>query len=97
MEPMKMEISRVRPLFWGFLFGTLGMFILAALSLLFAPIELIAMPLFVPGRFAASLFVGSEGSDAQVVLLTIFNGVLYALIFLGVSKAIEARNAWVKK
>lgn len=67
---------------FGFLFGTLGMFAFSALSLLSQVFEFISAPLFWPGRFLAATFVGSEGSDLAVAMLTISNGILYAIIFI---------------
>lgn len=67
---------------FGFLFGTLGMFAFSALSLLSQVFEFISAPLFRPGRFLAATFVGSEGSDLAVAMLTISNGILYAIIFI---------------
>lgn len=65
---------------YGFGFGTAGLFILSMLSLMSPSVELLASPFFEPGRLASGLFAGSEGSDAEVVALTLFNGVLYALL-----------------
>lgn len=65
----------------GFLFGALGLYVLAALSLISQVFELIFVPLFTPGRTMSALFVGSEGSNLDVLLLSVFNGLFYALIF----------------
>jgi hypothetical protein len=64
----------------GFLFGTGGMFLLAMLSLMFAAAERIANVFFIPGRYMAAQFVGPQGSNTEVFLLTLFNGILYGLI-----------------
>jgi hypothetical protein len=65
----------------GFLFGTGEMFLLAMLSLMFAAAERIANVFFIPGRYMAAQFVGPQGSNTEVFLLTLFNGILYGLIF----------------
>lgn len=65
----------------GFLFGALGLYVLSALSLALPFFEVVAGPLFWPGRFLSETFVGSEGSDIVVLLLTLFNGVFYGLVF----------------
>jgi hypothetical protein len=65
----------------GFLFGTIGIFALSSLSLVSHIFEVVLSPLFWPGRFMAATFVGASVSNTQVLLLTLFNGVLYAVIF----------------
>jgi hypothetical protein len=65
----------------GFLFGTLGLFALAALSLISGVAELVFAPLFWPARFLSARLAGAQGSTGEVVLLTLFNGLLYALLF----------------
>lgn len=74
-------MTYAKPLILGFLFGTAGMYLLAMLSLMFQPVEVLTGFLFAPGRFISATFVGSEGSNAAVVLLTLFNGALYAGVF----------------
>jgi hypothetical protein len=66
----------------GFLFGTAGMYLLAMLSLLFVAAEGIADVFLAPGRYMAEQFAGPQGSDTEVLLLTLFNGILYGLVFL---------------
>jgi len=70
-------------LIWGFIFGTAGLYILAILSLAIPFVENAASFLFGPGRFLAEKFAGTEGSNVEVLLLTLANGVIYSLIFLG--------------
>jgi hypothetical protein len=65
----------------GFLFGTVGMYLLAMLSLIFVPAERIANVFFIPGRYMAEQFAGPQGSNIEVLLLTLFNGILYGLVF----------------
>lgn len=67
---------------YGFLFGTIGLYILAMLSLMHPFIELIASPLMYPGRSLGSFIGGADGSTGEVLLLTLFNGVLYAFLFV---------------
>lgn len=76
-----------KSLIYGFLFGTVGMFILAGLALIFQPVEIITDFLFAPGRYLAAQFAGPEGSNTEVLILTLLNGVVYALIFALVYKA----------
>jgi hypothetical protein len=64
----------------GFLFGTIGLYMLAILSLMSQTFEMISGPFMAPGRLAAELAVGPNGSDAAVLALTLFNGVFYALL-----------------
>lgn len=77
-----MKSPYAKPLILGFLFGTLGMFILAMLSLVLQPVEWATAILFAPGRFMSAQFAGPDGSNLEVALLTLFNGVFYAAFFL---------------
>lgn len=63
----------------GVLFGTAGMWILAMLSLVLQPVELLTAPLFWPGRWLSSLTAGDDGSmgNLGVALLMGANGLLY--------------------
>lgn len=72
----------------GFIFGTLGLYILSAVSLFSSVVEFLSAPILWPGRTMTALLVGPNGSDLAVFLLTIFNGVLYALIFTGINTLI---------
>ncbi len=65
----------------GFIFGALGLFVLAMLALVSPFFEVVFGPLFAPGRWAAETFVGPNGSDAAVAVLALANGVLYSLVF----------------
>lgn len=67
---------------WGFLFGTIGLYALAMLSLMMPFIEMLASPLMYPGRWLGSFINGSDGSTGEVLLLTLFNGILYAVLFV---------------
>ena len=67
-------------IFIGFLFGTLGLFVLSMLSLALQPFEVIGSFLFAPGRALSSLLFGANGSDGAVALLMLFNGIFYALV-----------------
>lgn len=77
----------------GFLFGTAGLYVLSALSLVFSVVEKVSTPLMWPGRYAAELFAGTEGSDFEVVILIIGNGVLYGLAFLLLAKLFRKKAA----
>ena len=82
-------MRRPRPLWFGFLigflFGIVGIWILAMLSLMFIPIELFTQPLFTPGKWVASLLM-QDGSvtTAQTVLLFLVNGVFYGLMGMAI-------------
>lgn len=66
----------------GVLFGTAGMWILAMLSLVFQPIELLTGPLFAPGRWLSAQTAGADGSmgNLGVALLMGANGLLYGIV-----------------
>lgn len=66
----------------GFLFGTIGLYILAALSLVHPLIELVVSPLMYPGRWLGGFIGGADGSTLEVIILTLFNGLLYAFLFV---------------
>jgi len=67
---------------WGFLFGAIGLYALAALSLISPILEKMAAPFLYPGRWLSLLVAGTDGSVVEVILLTLFNGILYAAIFV---------------
>lgn len=67
---------------WGFLFGTVGLYAIAMLSLLTPAIEFLATPLMNPGRWLASIIGGPDGTAGEVIILTLFNGVVYAFLFI---------------
>lgn len=69
---------------WGFIFGAVGLYVLAALALITPLFEYLSVPLMYPGRKLAEVIAGAEGSTFDVLLLTLFNGALYAAIFAGV-------------
>jgi hypothetical protein len=75
----------------GFLFGTVGMYILAAGSLFSPVIESITGPLFWPGRMLASLIVGNTASDLAVGFLSLANGAFYGLVFIGIGRLFHKR------
>ncbi len=64
----------------GFLFGVFGIWIFAALSLIFQPVEVITAPLFWAGRFVAGFIEqnGSVGTLGTAFLFTV-NGLVYGL------------------
>jgi hypothetical protein len=65
----------------GFLFGSFGLYVLALLALIFPFFEALGSILFAPGRILARMLLGSNGSSLDVLLLTIANGILYAILF----------------
>lgn len=69
--------------FFGFGFGTIGLWMLSALSLMHPLAERIAIPFLWPGKLFASFFVpGPVASTLMVMLLFVLNGLLYGLIAL---------------
>lgn len=77
---------------WGFLFGTVGLFILSALALMLPFFEAIGNVLTAPIKMISARFAGSEGSNGEVFLLTLLNGILYAIIFAVVRKLYGLRK-----
>ena len=75
-----------KPLIWGFLFGTLGLYVLAFFALMLPFVETLTNFLYAPGRFLASQFAGPDGSTLEVILLMLANGILYAAVFALISK-----------
>ncbi|MBL8158075.1 hypothetical protein JNK62_00865 [bacterium] len=67
---------------YGFLFGTIGLYVVAMLSLMHPILELLVSPLMYPGRALGSLIGGADGSTGEVIILTLFNGLLYAFLFV---------------
>lgn len=67
---------------YGFVFGTIGLYILAMFSLMHPLFELFANPLLYPGRWLGTFIGGADGSTFEVILLTFFNGLLYAFLFV---------------
>lgn len=67
---------------YGFLFGTIGLYILAMLSLMHPLFERLASPVMYPGRLLGERIGGADGSTGEVIILTLFNGLLYAFLFI---------------
>jgi hypothetical protein len=66
----------------GFLFGTFGLWLLAGWGMVFPLLEVVAAPFLAPGRFLADRIVGPDGSDGEVALLTLMNGLVYMVLFV---------------
>ena len=66
----------------GFFFGTIGLYVLAMVSLMTPILEFLVAPLVYPGRWLGGYIGGADGSTLEVVLLTLFNGILYAFLFV---------------
>lgn len=72
---------RIGPGFWiGFVFGTIGMFALALLSLIFPFVEQLSVPFLLPGHLFADAFAGSSASAWMVTFLYVLTGLFYALV-----------------
>lgn len=67
---------------WGFIFGTVGLYILVLFALALPTIESFTHILTIPGRTVAEKFIGPEGNNIEVLLLTIFNGIVYGILFV---------------
>lgn len=61
----------------GFLFGTVGIFVLALLSLMHPLFEAVAVPFLVPGRLLASAVAGDQASTSVLIILYVATGLLY--------------------
>lgn len=79
-----------RGIIYGFLFGTLGVFLLALISLISPIAEMIATPFLWPGRFLASIMTGDTASTWMVLLLYLMTGIMYALIGIIVQMIVRA-------
>lgn len=64
----------------GFLFGTIGLWLLALLGLMLRVFELLGALFLAPGRWLASLVAGESASTGTVVALFLAVGVFYAAI-----------------
>lgn len=64
----------------GFLFGTVGIFLLALVSLMFPAAEMFAAPLLAPGRYVASVVTGPSASTPMVIFLYLCTGLMYAFV-----------------
>lgn len=87
MRDMRFHHSLSFGFILGFLFGTLGLWILAMLSLAFPPVELVAQPLFAFGRWLSDMAI-SDGSanNVEVGMLIVGNGVLYGVLGMLIQK-----------
>jgi|GEM_PF-5885051 len=79
---MKFVHTYKKGLIGGFLFGTIGILLVAMFSMLSPLIETVAMPLLWPGRFMAAYVTesGQSMSSWMVAVLYIFTGIFYAII-----------------
>lgn len=69
----------------GFLFGIPGLWLLSLLSLLFQWAEAAFRPLFEPARALAAWMVrDGSANNLEVLVLFLFNGVLYGLVGMGI-------------
>lgn len=65
----------------GFLFGTIGLYIVSLASLSWSIFEYALNVFAGPGRSFAGIFFDSEANLAEIVILTVFNGLFYGLVF----------------
>ncbi len=86
---------RIRGTLWfgfilGFLFGTIGIWVLAMLSLALPPVEMVSSLFFLPGMWLAQ-FLEHDGSlgSGGVTMLMLFNGALYGLLGSGIQWSIR--------
>lgn len=73
--------SYMKAFVWGFIFGTLGLYVLVLFALALPTLESFTHVLTIPGRTVAEKFIGPEGNNIEVLLLTIFNGIVYGILF----------------
>ncbi len=93
---VKLHFWRIGPGFWiGFAFGTIGMFALALLSLIFPFVEQLSVPFLLPGRLFAAAFAGSSASTLMVVFLYFLTGLFYALLGTFIDAEFR-REKWAK-
>jgi hypothetical protein len=91
MSVMDVLKKNKKGLIWGFLFGTVGIFLIALLSLMTPIVEIISMPFLMPGRYFSSLITGgSDASDIQVALLYLCTGIFYAIVGMFIQEIIRA-------
>ncbi len=64
----------------GCVFGTLGLFAIALISLLSADLEFLLQPFLLPGRFFASFLVTDHASSGIVVVLYLLTGIFYGIL-----------------
>jgi hypothetical protein len=76
---------------WGFLFGTVGLFAIAVLSLIFAPFEILAAPVLQPGKWMAAVLArdGNAGTGT-IILLYLFTGCFYGIVGVAVQIALHS-------
>lgn len=77
----------IRDAFWGFFFGTVGLYVLAMLSMVSSITETLVAPLMWPGRLLASLIANPDATSLEVSVLTLGNGIFYAIVFIFVKGA----------
>lgn len=77
----------------GFLFGTVGVFVLALLSLMHPLFETVAGPFLLPGRMLAAAIAGTSASSWTVAGLYLFTGLLYGCAGVIVQYAVRAARA----
>ncbi len=63
----------------GCVFGTIGLFTIALVSLLSADLEFLLQPFLLPGRFFAALLASDRASGGIVALLYLLTGLFYGL------------------
>lgn len=74
----------------GFVFGTLGVFVLAVLSLVSPFFETLFSPLLWPGKWIASVLTPVSASPLQLVVLYAFTGFFYAFTGLLIQIVVRA-------
>lgn len=74
----------------GFLFGTVGIFALALLSLMHPLLEAVSAPFLLPGRAVAGFVAGPSASSWTVTGLYLLTGLFYAAVGALVQFAVRA-------
>jgi hypothetical protein len=64
----------------GCVFGTIGVFAIALVSLLSADLEFLLQPFLLPGRFFAGLLASNSASNSVIILLYLLTGLFYGIV-----------------
>lgn len=71
-------------LFYGFVFGAAVLHVINAFAFLVPFFSTLAWVLMWPGRFLAGFMTGPDALAAEMAIITILNGAVYSLVFMGV-------------
>lgn len=69
-------------IFYGFVFGAAVLHVINALALAVPFFGTLAGFLMIPGRFLAGFVTGPDALAADMAIVTVLNGTVYALVFM---------------